>query len=64
MPRQFRDDLPVLLDRFKNRRSEPKREHEVTYAEVEPWLKAGPRSEEISSNGLRFDPRIPSSAAS
>src|SRR5216683_2336009 len=42
MPRQFRDDLPVLLDRFKNRRSEPKREHEVTYAEVEAWLKASP----------------------
>jgi hypothetical protein len=30
-----------LLDRFKNRRSEPKRDHEVTYAEVEAWLKAG-----------------------
>src|SRR5882724_11399837 len=42
MPRQFRDDLPVLLDRLKNRRSEPKREHEVAYAEVEAWLKAGP----------------------
>src|SRR6266850_469249 len=42
MPRHFRDDLPVLLDRFKNRRSEPKREHEVAYAEVEAWLKAGP----------------------
>src|SRR6266581_4302807 len=41
MPRQFRDDLPVLLERFKSRRSEPKREHEVTYAEVEAWLKAG-----------------------
>ena len=41
MPRHFRDDLPVLLDRLKNRRSEPKREHEVTYTEVEPWLKAG-----------------------
>jgi len=41
MPRHFRDDLPVLLERFKNRRSEPKREHEVTYAEVEAWLKAG-----------------------
>ncbi len=40
MPRHFRDDLPVLLDRFKNRRSEPKREHEVRYAEVEAWLKA------------------------
>jgi len=42
MPRHFRDDLPALLDRFKNRRSEPKREHEVTYAEVEAWLKASP----------------------
>ena len=41
MPRHFRDDLPALLDRFKNRRSEPKRDHEVTYAEVEAWLKAG-----------------------
>src|SRR3989440_5526956 len=41
MPRHFRDDLPVLLDRFKSRRSEPKREHEGTYAEVEAWLKAG-----------------------
>jgi hypothetical protein len=42
MPRHFRDDLPVLLDRFKNRRSEPKREHDVTYAEVEAWLKTSP----------------------
>jgi hypothetical protein len=42
MPRHLRDDLPALLDRFKNRRAEPKREHEVTYAEVEAWLKAGP----------------------
>jgi hypothetical protein len=41
MPRHFRDDLPVLVDRFKNRRAEPKSEHEVTYAEVEVWLKAG-----------------------
>ena len=41
MPRHFRDDLPVRLDRLKNRRSEPKREHEVTYAEVEVWLNAG-----------------------
>src|SRR5712664_3239423 len=41
MPRHFRDDLPALLDRFKSRRAEPRREHEVTYAEVEAWLKAG-----------------------
>lgn len=40
MPRHFRDDLPVLLDRFKNKGAELKNEHEVTYAEVEAWLKA------------------------
>jgi len=40
MPRYFRDNLPVLLDRTKNRNVEPKFEHEVTYAEVEDWLKA------------------------
>src|SRR5882672_5396461 len=41
MPRHLQDNLPVLVDRFKNRRVEPRREHEVTYAEVEAWLKAG-----------------------
>jgi len=41
MPRHFQDNLPVLLDRFKSRKVEPRREHEVTYAEVEAWLKAG-----------------------
>lgn len=41
MPRHFRDNLPVLLEKVKNRRVEPKREHEVAYAEVEAWLKAG-----------------------
>jgi hypothetical protein len=41
MPRHFRDNLPVLLERVKNKRVEPKREHEVAYAEVEAWLKAG-----------------------
>ena len=41
MPRHLQDNLPVLLDRVKSKRAEPKREHEVTYAEVEAWLKAG-----------------------
>jgi hypothetical protein len=41
MPRHFRDNLPVLLEKAKSKRVEPKREHEVAYAEVEPWLKAG-----------------------
>jgi hypothetical protein len=40
MPGYFRDDLPVFLPRAKNRTTEPMREHEATYAEVEPWLKA------------------------
>ena len=42
MPRHFRDNLPALLDRFKNSKAQPKREHEVSYAEVEVWLKANP----------------------
>lgn len=41
MPRHFQDNLPVLLEKVKNRRAEPRREHEVTYAEVEAWVKAG-----------------------
>ena len=41
MPRHFRDNLPVLVERVKSKRVEPKREHEVAYAEVEAWLKAG-----------------------
>jgi len=40
MPGYFRDDLPVFLPRARNRNLEPVREHEATYAEVEPWLKA------------------------
>jgi len=40
MPRHFQDNLPILLDRIKNRNVEPKFEHEVTYTEVEDWLKA------------------------
>ena len=41
MPRHFQDNLPVLLERVKNKRVEPRREHEVAYSEVEPWLKTG-----------------------
>lgn len=40
MPGYFRDDLPVFLSRVRDRNIEPTREHEATYAEVEPWLKA------------------------
>jgi len=40
MPGYFRDDLPVFLPRVRSKATEPVREHDATYAEVEPWLKA------------------------
>jgi hypothetical protein len=40
MPGYFRDNLPVLLDRLRNRNVEPRFEHEVSYVEIEDWLKA------------------------
>jgi FecR-like protein len=40
MPAHFRDDLPAFLPRLRNRKIDPVREHEATYAEVETWLKA------------------------
>ena len=40
MPPYFRDDLAAFLPRLRNRSADPKREHDATYAEVEPWLKA------------------------
>jgi hypothetical protein len=40
MPRHFKDNLPVRVDRFKDKKTEPKRDHEVSYVEVEGWLKA------------------------
>jgi len=40
MPGYFRDDLPAYLPRARNKSAEPAREHDATYAEVEPWLKA------------------------
>ena len=42
MPRHFQDNLPVLLDRFKDKKADPKHEREATYGEVEAWLKTGP----------------------
>src|SRR3974390_276198 len=40
MPGYFRDDLPAYQSRARSRSVEPRREHEATYEEVEPWLKA------------------------
>jgi hypothetical protein len=42
MPRYFRDTLPSRYPRFAGKRpAEPRREHEVTYPEIQPWLTAG-----------------------
>ena len=42
MPQPFRDTLPSRLSHFAGKKAaEPKHDHDVTYAEVEPWLKLG-----------------------
>jgi hypothetical protein len=42
MPRAFRDTFPSRLSRFAGKKvPEPKRGHEVTYAEIQPWLTMG-----------------------
>jgi hypothetical protein len=38
MPHQFRDTLSALLPRFTAKPPQPKRDHEVTYSEIQPWL--------------------------
>lgn len=39
MPRHFRDPLPALPDKLKERKVEPKRERDAAYGDVEEWLK-------------------------
>jgi hypothetical protein len=42
VPRPFQDTLPSRLTRFAGKRpAEPRREHEVTYPEIQPWLTIG-----------------------
>jgi hypothetical protein len=42
MPRPFRDTLPPRVSHFAGKKApEPKLDHEITYAEAEPWLKLG-----------------------
>jgi len=38
MPRAFRDTLPPRMARFAAKAPEPKREREVSYQDVQPWL--------------------------
>jgi hypothetical protein len=55
MPRAFFDPLPSRLARYREREAQPKRVDEVSYADVEVWLKAPPaiRRPLIA----RFEPR-------
>jgi hypothetical protein len=41
MPPPFRDTFPSLQSRFANKQVQPKRDHEVTYSDVQPWLTTG-----------------------
>ena len=57
MPRPFRDTLPSRLPRFAGKRpAEPRRDHEVTYPEIQPWLTTG----HAWRRGFvqRFEPRL------
>ena len=42
MPQPFRDTLPARLSHFAGKKPiEPRRDHDVTYADIEPWMKLG-----------------------
>jgi hypothetical protein len=38
MPREFRDTLPPIASHFNGKPPEPKRDHEVSYSDVQAWL--------------------------
>jgi len=56
MPHQFRDMLPSRVSRFTGKPPQPKRDHEVSYAEIQPWLTIAP----ALRRGFvrRFEPRL------
>jgi hypothetical protein len=56
MPRQFRDALPSLMPRFAGKVLQPKRDHEVTYSDIQPWLTT--RQAWRSGFVRRFQPRL------
>jgi hypothetical protein len=60
MPRAFRDTLPSRLARFAGKSTQPKTDHEVSYAEVQPWLSIG----RTWRRGFveRFQPRLEDAA--
>ena len=56
MPQPFRDTLPSRQAHFAGKKPvEPKHDHDVTYAEVEPWLKMGAWRRSFEE---RFQPRL------
>lgn len=56
MPRPFRDTLPTRLSRLSGKPTEPRRDHEVSYSEIQPWLTIG----QAWRKGFveRFQPRL------
>lgn len=60
IPVPFRDTLPSRLSRFSGTPPEPKRDHEVSFSEVESWLKIAPSWREGFVERLR--PRLKDSA--
>ena len=56
MPQPFRDTLPSRQSHFAGKKpAEPNHDHDVTYAEVEPWLKMGAWRRSFEE---RFQPRL------
>lgn len=60
VPRPFKDTLPSRMARFKGKATQPKRDHEVTYAEIQSWLTIG----QAWRKGFvqRFQPRLEDAA--
>ncbi|HVO89163.1 MAG TPA: hypothetical protein VMV45_11520, partial [Casimicrobiaceae bacterium] len=58
MPRIFRDALPTLAARYKDRRVAPVPDRELTYGEARPWL-LGPYRRDFLK---RFQPRLSDNA--
>ena len=56
MPHQFRDTFLPLLSRFTETPPQPKRDHEVSYPEIQPWLTIGQAWR--GSFVRRFQPRL------
>jgi len=53
MPRQYRDNLPQRLAKFKEREVSPRRLGELAYEDVEPWLKGPPELRRPITQRLR-----------